>query len=275
MRNKLILLFEAVFYYIIYLISGIVGNIISVALMAIIIGFEYLSNNMLTNNMEFFEKVISSVQTDVSLGIFCSLVFVLLAYWVAFKNRKRNLAEYAGMKKSSCLGIFAAAVSGVLAYMLVNVFMENYVMQTNVGQQYNEHMSWVSEGNVFVTFIVIAILAPVVEEIVFRGVLISSFQKVITPIGALLVTSLLFAVAHGNPVQGAYSFVLGLVLAYIRIRSGSLWHSIAMHISFNCSNVVLAVLGVKPTVLPVLISILLFAFFAWIAGYPCRTNKVS
>lgn len=274
MKNRFILFFEAVFYYIIYIVSGVVGNVLSIATMSVVIGLEYLSNNMLTNNTEFFEEVTTAVKSNVSLGVFFSLLFVLFAYWVAFKNRKRNLSEYAGLNRASLNGILTSAISGMLAYMLVTAFMEKYIMQTNIAQQYNEHIAWVGEGSLFITFFVIALLAPVVEEIVFRGVLITSFQKVITPIGALILTSFLFSVAHGNLVQGMYSFVLGIVLAYIRIKSKSLWNSIAMHISFNCSNIIFYALGINPGFLPVSITLALFVLFVFLAGNTSKMEKI-
>lgn len=88
-----------------------------------------------------------------------------------------------------------------------------------------------------VTFISLVVLAPLVEEIMVRGFLYSSFHKAMPKIAAMLVTSLIFASAHlpeGGAAGPLYiaaidTFILSLVLIYLREKTGSLWASISLH----------------------------------------------
>jgi len=237
MKKRIILLFEAFIYYIIYLFSGIIGNIASVAVATVILGAEYMSNHMLADNTVFFEEVISFTRSEVALGIFLANIAVVVIYYFAFRNRKINLGTYIGMKRFKFFSAVAAVVAGIFAHGVVVNILELLNPAAELMQEYDSKMQWVGEGNVYLLLSVLLLVAPVVEEIVFRGVLVSSLQKVITPLGALFVTSLLFAFAHGNIIQFWYSFALGLLLAFIKIRSGSLWNCIFMHIAFNASNI--------------------------------------
>ena len=91
----------------------------------------------------------------------------------------------------------------------------------------------------------IVLAAPIGEELLFRGYLVSrlSASKLGTT-GAIWISSLLFALAHLNyPLLGmAFIGGLGAALALVRIRSGSIWPSISLHILWN-SFIVLMSLG--------------------------------
>lgn len=87
------------------------------------------------------------------------------------------------------------------------------------------------------TFLVLVILQPIIEEIMVRGFLYSTFKKAFPIILAAIMTSLLFGAAHlagggsGGPLYIAAidTFVLSLFLIYLREKTGSLWSSITLH----------------------------------------------
>ncbi|SHI83042.1 hypothetical protein SAMN05443429_10558 [Cruoricaptor ignavus] len=75
--------------------------------------------------------------------------------------------------------------------------------------------------------------APVLEEIIFRGIIQKGLQnKGWQPISAIIFSSLLFAIIHGNPWQAIGAFLLGFVLGFVYWRTGSLLNSILLH-AFN------------------------------------------
>ncbi len=79
----------------------------------------------------------------------------------------------------------------------------------------------------------IVIIAPIVEEIIFRGLIMSGFSRIYHPAFAIFFSALLFALFHLNPWQFAAAFSLGLVLGWIRIRTGSVLACIAGHAIHN------------------------------------------
>lgn len=87
-------------------------------------------------------------------------------------------------------------------------------------------------------FISIAVLPAFFEEFLFRGVIMQSLR----PFGdsfALVVSSVLFGIAHGNFIQAPYSIVLGLVMGYFTLYAGSLWPAIAIHFVNNATSVIM------------------------------------
>lgn len=77
------------------------------------------------------------------------------------------------------------------------------------------------------------IVAPVCEELIFRGVTLHYAKKVFPFWAANLFQSLLFGLYHMNLVQGIYAFLVGLFCGYIFHAGKSIYLSIAYHILFN------------------------------------------
>jgi uncharacterized protein len=79
----------------------------------------------------------------------------------------------------------------------------------------------------------VVILAPIVEELIFRGVIFSGFQRIYPAFWAIFFSALLFALFHLNPWQLGPTFLLGLLLGYVRLRTGSLLAAILTHALHN------------------------------------------
>lgn len=82
-----------------------------------------------------------------------------------------------------------------------------------------------------------ALIPPLVEEFAFRGVLFGWLNKFGEKF-ALFATAVLFGLMHRNFVQMFFAFLVGLVLGFIRIKSGSLWLSVAVHAVNNLFAVI-------------------------------------
>lgn len=88
--------------------------------------------------------------------------------------------------------------------------------------------------------ICIALFGPVVEEIVFRRVVIGSLlEGGYRPMVAIAVSSLLFAAVHINPAQMPVAFIVGFLLGWLYVRTGSLLVPAACHVLNNVLGVVL------------------------------------
>lgn len=92
-----------------------------------------------------------------------------------------------------------------------------------------EVMKGLSTWAIFVTMVV---MAPVCEEILFRKVLIDRI-RLYGDKAAILVSSVVFGLSHGNFYQFFYAFGIGLVLAYIYIQTGKLRYTISFHMIIN------------------------------------------
>lgn len=76
-------------------------------------------------------------------------------------------------------------------------------------------------------------LAPISEELIFRGVTLRIARRAFPFWLANIIQALLFGIFHMNPLQGCYTFILGLFIGYICEKGGTLYHAILFHFLFN------------------------------------------
>ena len=99
----------------------------------------------------------------------------------------------------------------------------------------NAAVKLASEGNIILNFLVMVIIAPVVEELVFRKLIIDRVIRYGDKI-VIVFSALIFGLSHGNLTQSIYTFFLGLALAYFYVKTGNIllviiYHSISNFIS--------------------------------------------
>ena len=84
-------------------------------------------------------------------------------------------------------------------------------------------------------YLTIGLLAPLAEEIVFRGAILRSLLNAprLSPWGAISISALMFALIHMNPVQMPNAFVVGLLLGWMYWRTGSILPGMAYHWANN------------------------------------------
>ncbi len=78
-------------------------------------------------------------------------------------------------------------------------------------------------------FIMIAVAAPILEEILFRGVILDGFLKNYKPLHAILASAFIFAIIHGNLIQGLSALVAGTLFGWIYWKTKSILPSIILH----------------------------------------------
>jgi len=89
------------------------------------------------------------------------------------------------------------------------------------------------------TFVVVGLLGPIMEEWLFRGLVL----RRLLPYGrvfAVVVSAGMFSLFHGNFFQMGYAFAVGLALAYVTVRTGSMVYAVIMHVWFNTYSTFLA-----------------------------------
>ncbi|MEP7155414.1 MAG: CPBP family intramembrane glutamic endopeptidase [Betaproteobacteria bacterium] len=84
-----------------------------------------------------------------------------------------------------------------------------------------------------VSLLLLCVIAPFGEEMLFRGIFLRSFNRQYTPAQAIVFSSALFGVFHLNIYQATAAFAVGVIWAWIGLRSRSLWPCIVGHASYN------------------------------------------
>lgn len=88
-------------------------------------------------------------------------------------------------------------------------------------------------GDKILAFLIIAIIVPIAEEIIFRGYLYGKLRKHLNLPVAMLLTSLLFAILHGQWNVGVNVFAVSIILCSLREITGTIYAGILVHVIKN------------------------------------------
>lgn len=188
-------------------------------------------------NKEVPTAVLERLTNDVMSSGTSSIVAVLLgvAVLAIFFRRSQPIAELWGrvrkMTPARFIPIFVVFMS---AQFLSDRYYEILVWGTEaIGLQGMEDFGSLLQGTELTVSMVlyVGIVAPIAEEIIYRGFVLKS----LTRFGkwfAIVVSSILFGLVHGNIIQTPFAFLVGLVLGYVAIEY-SIWWSIVLHMINN------------------------------------------
>lgn len=155
-----------------------------------------------------------------------------LLFAVCSKERLRDTTAFHKIRIPT---IFLAVLYIILLGPLVTLC--NAITMLFVENTATEILTVVSAISFGGMFFFVGLLAPVCEEIVFRGVLYTGFRKNGTPMQAILWTAVLFGLFHMNLNQMVYATVLGIAFGLLREATGNIWAGIIGHISINSYSV--------------------------------------
>ena len=133
------------------------------------------------------------------------------------------------------LGFFSAvSVSALITVLPLPSFLR---------QSYSESAASVFQRTDLVLAVFnLLILAPVVEEMIFRGYMLNGLLGFFGENAAVAVSSGIFAICHVNPIWVIYAFVIGLILGRTAIKKDNILYGIVLHGGFNLFSAVNLVL---------------------------------
>lgn len=147
---------------------------------------------------------------------------------------------YSGIKKLTKKTVAIIIVAGILCQTYTDAIL-SLIKNAAPGlfEDYDKMIekiigSYSSPLLLFTVFI----LAPIAEELLFRGVILSYARKNFKTSIAIIINGLLFGLYHGNVIQGCYAFIFGMIIAIIVIHFDSIVPGILFHIAVNTSVIV-------------------------------------
>lgn len=120
------------------------------------------------------------------------------------------------------------------------------------------------------------VIAPIGEELFFRGVIMGYAKRYMPPAIAILFQGVLFGLYHGNIVQGIYACILGCLLGYVAYKSESLIPGMILHFSINLSVLFIPSVWFEGTVRCSIITagaLVLTVLFVWLAMRERKAKK--
>lgn len=138
--------------------------------------------------------------------------------------------------------LFIIAIAALCGIALNNILIMSPLADWSTG--YKEVSARFYGSTLLIECIGTGILAPILEELLYRGVIFGRLRYMMPDKVAAVVSAFIFAFMHFNLVQFIYAFVLGLLLAYFMIRTQNFWGAMLAHITINLISVLRTETGI-------------------------------
>ncbi len=203
---------------------------------AFIVGFVYvffLIFSMVFSGQELIiEEYVNRVYSDIWLILILQQIIsigaVLPIYLVHRKYQPKP--EKKNTAGSVILGILFVLGCGAVISILQNLVF-SFLPINDVSWEQTEEM--LVSMSLTVQIISTVILAPIVEEIMFRGMILNRLMSAFPKWAAVLVSAIAFGALHMNWTQGIFAGLVGIVFGVVYVKTRSLWLCIFAHAANN------------------------------------------
>ncbi len=181
------------------------------------------------------------------LGI--TLLILFLTYKKGRWQMARILKLPERLRGGRAVGVLAVCFAAGLAFNAGFVALIELIPIPESWLEANEEsVSAVMQGSILLALFATSVIAPLVEELLFRGIFYTSLRDAIpgrrrtAMLIAGAVVSVVFGIYHGNILQGIYTALFSVLLVAIYEMTGTVWGPVAMHMGFNSSWLLSALL---------------------------------
>lgn len=207
-------------------------------------------SELLEKSRQYFASIDFSANLILLRGVVGIVLFVIWYKHLKEKSQSENEGKVeVDLQKRSKLLVIPAIIlialgfqfaGGILVQFLTQAFPSWLLAYTNTLNSIGLSVTGSNIEAPMRILIYTVLVAPIMEEVIFRGVSLRYAQNAMSPMAANIVCAITFASYHGNMLQGVYTFVFALILGFVMIKTNDLRIVIAIHIVFNTVSAFLA-----------------------------------
>ena len=231
--KNIINIFSPLFFAMLIQIIVVAGDIVAIFI-------KNMLSDKRTNANNTIEYILSKDYTQpmnmAALSFVQYATYILIFGIWYYKTKKPSIKEgFFSIIKPPV--IIPLIIAGIAAQVLVDSILAliRPIFETSFNE-YDKLISNVTGASAsWLMYLSIFLLAPIAEEILFRGLILSYGKKCMPIYVAVILQAFLFGLYHGNIIQGTYAFILGILLGYIASKTGTLFAGICFHVALNAS----------------------------------------
>ena len=227
-----------------FVVSNIIGTVFGAAFGGIYAG---LHADQLGNPEEIMEEVLKNAGMigQISSGVADLVMIPILCKMIA-KDELYRTAKRLTLKTVEKPGVVNAILALLMGFglsTLINILvsisgLSDWMYETNPGRY-----DALSSLPVWAEVILLCLVAPVFEELLFRGLLFRRLRDYVSFLPAALCSAVIFGFVHFDVVTGISAFLIGVMMAWLYEYTGSIFVSMLFHFGFNFYSVFIDLIG--------------------------------
>jgi len=173
-------------------------------------------------------------------------IIILFIHLDGSLNRIKDMLYFGSVKRILVLTLLIPIIITIVDFILIMVY--GYVYFSLFGEpsvNIDLGVAWNSSRlEIFLLFLIVAIAAPIAEELMFRGYVLDSIQRLHGVRVAIILSAFFFGLIHllSGPYVIGTAMIGGLIYGWIRVRTGSLLPPIAAHMMWNSMALIITYL---------------------------------
>lgn len=192
------------------------------------------------DTMLLIEMMTVALMDQLMAITFWSGVLTLVIYWIRFAVRKKNFLKEVEFKKIPVKNLLPIIIFAPSANIVLSMVISNFPWPQAWIDAYMTNSS-IIDGSLM-SWLTAVVMAPLLEEIVFRGLVYTRLKKGMPAIAAAIVASLAFGLCHTGIIWVIYATALGMVMTWIFEKYQSLVANILFHLFFNLMGQILSMI---------------------------------
>jgi len=204
----------------------------------LVLGYEFASMGITDNDIiykELAKMTEITPETQYVFAVIASVVCgVVFFFWYRRVTKYEIKIRLNSVFKFKKIGLFISL--GIGCQLLLSGIMN--IIQPFLEELFKEYssvMETLFSGKLGLVILYTVIIAPIVEELIFRGLMLKLTQRSVSFMAANFMQALVFGIYHGNLIQGTYAFGLGFLLGLLARKFKSIIAPILLHIIVNGS----------------------------------------
>ena len=187
-----------------------------------------------------FYNLLNEPMVNQIVQIVFTLIIFLLPFTVSAKVSNHKISKLIKFEKPKGKIALPLYIFGVVFCIFANISVSYAgAIFEGFGVDYSVDTGAFPSGilGFTVSFIAVAIIPGLIEEYVFRGIILGMLRKYGDGF-AIIVSSALFGIIHGNFEQMPFAFLVGIVLGFVCIKTESIWICSLIHLTNNAVSVI-------------------------------------
>lgn len=193
--------------------------------------FVFLFNNKyyknsdllkIINTSEYQNKLNSYIDSKTLLIIFIvAIIFIPLLYIQYKKYKEMNKLDIFNILKIIVVGICIALIYNIIIIIISPYYKISYLP-------------------LYVQILATGIIGPIIEEILFRGIVYNKLKEFNSTKKAMIISTIIFALSHSSYIDIIYTLVIGYIFVTIYEKTNNLKYPLIMHMSANIIIILLS-----------------------------------
>ena len=175
------------------------------------------------------------LEDAVKYTMIVSMVIIPVMY-ILYK-RDRKYIFWAEGDAITSITILSVTMLGVVLCTGMNIFI-GITGLAEYSEKYQEVSLLIYDSPMIVQAISVVIIAPIVEELVYRGLLYRRMRNIGPVFPAVIISALVFGINHGNLVQFVFAAAIGIILALAYEKYRNIMIPIILHVSVNLTSLI-------------------------------------